>query len=206
VKRPTIEMMHEWAQIAHYPLREPELQWLEEINNANVLYYRWLYRLAAYMRPEVAMELGVCRAQGSAHIAAGVGLGGLTIGIDSNPWQPECANNTAAIREHGLRYEFLKADTTDHKTINAVRGFLGAQGKIGLLFIDTIHTYSQAIGEFYTYEPFLAKPAVIVMDDTLDPPNEVYRAFKAIPGERLEMNHLHIAGRGSVGFGAIIYG
>jgi len=195
--------MQEWAAVAHLRFWEPELQWLERINEANVLYYRWLYRLAEYLRPEVALELGVCRAQASAHIAANSRV---TIGVDIKPWEPEFSENAAAMRDQALDYRFILGASTAPETVEKVLEITReCRRLIELLFIDTIHVYNQAIGEFRTYESLLADGALVVMDDILDPPNEVYRAFQEIPGEHVEMSELHISDRGTVGFGAIIY-
>lgn len=200
---PTIRQMREWAQLAPLRFQDPELRWLEGINEANVLYYRWLYRAAEFMQPAIALELGVCRAQASAHIAPGAGV---MIGVDIQPWEPDFSRNVEAMKERGLDYRFIRGSSGEPETVRKVTEIL-QQGNwlIGLLFIDTIHTYNQAMGEFRCYRHLLAPGALVVMDDILDPPDEVYRAFQEIPGEHLEMNELHIAGRGSVGFGAVIY-
>ena len=202
MNQPTIKQMREWARLAPLRFQEPELQWLEALNPANVLYYRWLYRAALFMQPAVALELGICRAQGSAHIATNAGV---MIGVDINPWHPEFDQNVANILQHGLDYRFLRGPSTAPEIRERITEIVEEHGPIGLLFIDTVHTYNQAIGEFRAYEDLLASDALVVMDDILQPPDEVYRAFQEIPGEHFEASELHIADFGTVGFGAIIY-
>ena len=203
MNRPTIGQMQEWAQLAPLRFQEPELQWLEELNPENVLYYRWLYRAAAFLQPSVAIELGVCRAQGSAHIAAGGAK--VTIGIDRAPWEPQFSTNVAAMEAHGLDYRFILGETTEPKVRKQVVDLVRQYGPIELLFIDSTHVYWYAMHEWETYRGMVAEGAVIVMDDILDPP-EMYRAFAEILGEHINLPALHIAKRGVVGFGAIIYG
>ena len=201
-----LALLESFRKTAGNRFEHPDLQWLEEINKANVLYYRWMFRAASFMHPAVAMELGVCRAEGSAHIAAGADL---TIGVDIAPERPVFDENAAKIREHGREYIFIEGPSTAPQTVAKVFEITRERRKlIEFIFIDTIHTYNQAMGEFRTYEPLLAPGALIVMDDVLDPPNEVYRAFQEIPGQHLEMHELHYSDdwrRITVGFGAIVY-
>lgn len=203
MNRPTIAQMQEWAQLAPLRFQEPELQWLEELNEANVLYYRFLYRLAQYLQPAVALELGVARAQASAHIAAGGAK--VTIGIDRAPFEPQFSVNVAAMGAHGLDYRFILGDTTEPKVRKQVIDLVRQYGLIELLFIDSTHVYWYAMKEWETYRGMVAEGAVIVMDDILDPP-EMYWAFSEIPGQHMNFPDLHIAARGTVGFGTIIYG
>lgn len=200
----TIGQMQEWAISAHIRFQEPELQWLEDLNEANVLYYRFLFRLAQRLQPAVALELGVARAQASAHIAAGGAK--VMIGIDRQPFEPQFSANVAAMGAQGLDYRFILGDTTEPEVRKQVIDLVRRYGPIELLFIDSTHLYWYAKKEWETYQGMVAEGAVVVMDDILDPPNEVYRAFAEIPGQHINFPYLHIAGRGSVGFGAIIYG
>lgn len=200
---PNRRQIEQWAGAASYPFTSRNFQWLEKLNPANVIYYRWLFLAAYHTQPNLAVELGVCRAQASAHIAAGGAK--ITVGVDIAPWKPTFDENVALMGEHGLDYRFIEGHSTAPETVHQIAEIVKRVGPIEFLFIDTIHTYNQAWGEFLTYRALLAPGALVVMDDILDPPNEVYRAFEQIPGIHIEMPELHIAGRGSVGFGAIIY-
>jgi len=195
--------MRAWAAVARHRFQEPERQWLEGLNPENVPYYRWLHMASWFLLPRVAVELGVCKAFGSAHIASGRML--MTVGVDVNPWRPEFDETLKLIRERELNYRFIEGTSTAPETVVKVAGVVRQFGPIGLLFIDTIHTYRQALEEFRAYQSLLAYGSLVVMDDILDPPDEVYRAFREIPGTHVEMPDLHISGRGSVGFGAVIY-
>lgn len=199
----TIADMIPWATDAGYRFTDPKLQWLEELNEANVLYYRFLYRLAQHLQPTVALELGVARAQASAYIAAGGAK--VMIGIDRDPFEPYFSANVAAMEAHGLDYRFILGDTTAPEVRKQVIDIVRQYGPIELLFIDSTHVYWYAKKEWDTYRGMVAEGAVIVMDDIMDPP-EMYRAFGEVPGQHMNFPHLHIAGRGSVGFGVIIYG
>lgn len=202
MKRPTVAQMQTWADLATQRFGQPELQWLEERNSANVLYYRWLYYATTFIETTLAVELGVCRAEGSLHIAAAGPK--LTVGIDIKPWQPEFDENISVMAKRGLNYHFILGASTAPDTLAQISTIVAREGSVGLLFIDTVHTYNQAFGEFQAYRQFLSPGALVVMDDILDPP-EMYGAFVDVPGQHCEFPNLHIAGRGSVGFGAIIY-
>lgn len=198
--------MENWARVAENPFAAKELAWLEELNPEKASYYRWLFLVTHFAEPEVALELGVCRAQASAHIAAGGAR--VMVGVDKSPWQPEFDQAVAAIRERGHDYRFILGDTTAPTTRGQVAEIVKAEGPIGLLFIDSNHTYNQAMGEFLAYRDYLEEGAVIAMDD-LHAPEEVFTAFQEIPGDHLDLPGVHVAHwpvqSQDVGFGAIIY-
>lgn len=202
MRESTLREMRMWADQAYHRLVGPEVQWLEEINPANVLYYRWFYLLCQALRPRVALELGVCRAQNMAYMAAGGA--GLVIGVDRAPWQPEFDENVAMMQSRGLQHFIILGDTTSPETVRSIRQKVDGSGPIELLFIDSTHTYNQAKAEFVAYRDLLADGALVVMDD-IHAPEEVFRAFQEVPGLRLELNDLHVAGPRQVGFGAVVY-
>lgn len=198
----SLDSMTKWASIAHLPFIDPKLQWLEALNPANVLYYRWFYYVIRRLQPAVALELGISRAQGSAHLAAAGPK--VTIGIDRAPWGSIYEQNIAEIRRRGYDYRFIHANTLDPESQAQVRQIVGETGPLELLFIDSTHLAWHAKAEWELYRDMIPSGAIVVMDD-IRAPAEMYQAFLEIPGQHIEFPNLHIADRGSVGFGAIIY-
>jgi cephalosporin hydroxylase len=181
--------------------------WLEGGNDGGVLYRRFLYRLCKLAGVEVAIEMGIWNGCTTLHLAGGAKRA--VIGVDIDIARPRLLENAGVWQaELPGKLHLVKGDSTAPETVGQVAAILDSlKAKANLLFIDTIHTYSQAIAEFQAYKPLLAPRALVAMDDTLDPPDEVYRAFQEIPGEHLELNHLHMSEDWrnlKVGFGLII--
>lgn len=76
------------------------------------------------------------------------------------------------------------------------------EGKsIGLLHIDTEHTYTQAKNEFNAYTPYLSKPSVIIFDDLHAREDDVLRFFEELSFDKIQDDELHPG----CGWGAVIY-
>lgn len=71
-----------------------------------------------------------------------------------------------------------------------VNGFFNGQS-IGLLHIDTEHTYTQAKNEFHSYKPYFSKPAIIIFDDLHAMNDDVKRFFDELPYEKVQDDELH---------------
>lgn len=81
-----------------------------------------------------------------------------------------------------------------------VHPFLSGK-QIGLLHIDTEHSYSQASNEFGQFRSYLAKPAVIIFDDLHAMDDEVLRFFNELPFPKIQDDELHPG----CGWGAVWY-
>lgn len=207
MKQLTIEQLQKFAEQAEQPLQQ---QWLEDINPFGVTYYRWLFHICKFVKPQVALELGIARAQASAHMAAGGAK--VVIGVDREPWEPEFSIAVEAIRSRNLKFILVLGDTQHPRVVERVRSLVEQLGSVELLFIDSTHTYDQVLGEFQTYKSLLVNGALIVCDDLYTAENDVLRAFLEIPGEHIQLEELHTIHQHEVskedrvvGFGAVIY-
>jgi len=158
-------------------------------------YYTFLQLLAGAVRPQVSVELGVCRGGGSLHLAVGYPLGKV-IGVDVESLYPELI---ACVEELYPNFTFWQMDSIlaaeHYRSIN--------YGSIGILFIDTVHTSERALAEYAAWKPSLAEHAVVVLDDRLRV--SMREAWETIPGERIRLDNLHDASCATDGgFGVIL--
>lgn len=72
---------------------------------------------------------------------------------------------------------------------------------IGVLHIDTEHTFAQAREEFTAYKPFLAEGAVVLFDDTNACEGEVLKYLMSLPYDKFVDDRLHP----SCGYGGLVY-
>ena len=73
--------------------------------------------------------------------------------------------------------------------------------KIGLLHLDTEHSYAQVENEFGQYEPYLNKPAVVIFDDLHAQEDQVKQFFDELPYSKIQADDLHP----SCGWGVVLY-
>jgi len=72
---------------------------------------------------------------------------------------------------------------------------------IGLLHIDTEHSYAQASNEFGQYQPFLNTPAIVIFDDLHAMDDAVKRFFDELPYQKLQDDEMHPG----CGWGVVLY-
>lgn len=160
------------------------------------VYYRFLEVLARNMKPELMVELGVCGGGGSFHLAKG-NPDGKVIGIDIVDEYPD---NIDFVKMHCKNFEFWRVDSLaapDHISKKY------PDKQIGILFIDTVHTYSRTWKEFRHYQHKLGDGAVVVFDDLFR--EGMQDVWDELPGEKIRLDHLHVGGSPTDGgFGAII--
>lgn len=157
------------------------------------LYYRFLKLLANWKKPALSVELGVCGGGGSLHLAQGFPFGQV-VGIDIVNDYPE---NIKHIEENFDNFEFMIGDSKQlAKTVYDL------YGKVGLLFVDTDHTYQNTLDEWNAWEPYLEKGAIVCFDDMFRP--GVSEAVKTFPGKLYRFDYLHVGGEPTDGgFGVI---
>lgn len=73
--------------------------------------------------------------------------------------------------------------------------------EIGLLHIDTEHTFSMAKAEFEAYLPCLAKPSLILFDDLHAAEDDVLDYFRGLPYSKVQDDDLHPTS----GWGVVLY-
>jgi len=94
------------------------------------VYYRFLRLLTAYLGPRVSVELGVCGGGASLHMALGYPQGKV-FGIDITLEYPD---NIEYIKKICPNFSFIQTSSLEAAAL--YRG-----PPVGLLFIDTVHTY-----------------------------------------------------------------
>lgn len=165
-------------------------EWLDNLFSLDGRpYYRYLYRLAKKVNPDVIVELGVQTGRSTAHLAKGAPKARV-IGIDPQPWdlteiQKECPN-IEIIVDYSER-----VDISDFPEVD-------------ILFIDSAHTHDQVMTEFNMYSQLVRRGGVILLDDINLPDGhgeskDMRKAWDAMPEPKLELNFLH-----GHGFGVIV--
>ena len=158
-------------------------------------YYAFLYHLAETLgEGDVILVLGMYRATCCAHMAAASTAVVIGIDIDIHEDVEPLATK--------YRFNYICGDVVDANVVERVAEFISiAGGVLRLVFFDSSHTYSQVMGEFDTYRHFLQDGALLVFDDIHIEEDDVLRAVNEIPGEFIQLDHLHSA----QGFGVKIY-
>lgn len=153
-------------------------------------YYRFLKILATQLRPKLSVELGVCGGGGSFYLATGY-PNGTVVGIDLVDDHPE---NINFILGQCPNFRFWLGDS-----VKVAPGAHRKYGEVGVLFVDTIHTYGRTLAEFRAWEPYLAEGAVVCFDDLLR--FEMGEIWNDLPGPKLRLDELHATAEG--GFGVL---
>lgn len=154
-------------------------------------YYHLMYLCAKHNGVGRCIELGVEGGRGSNAMLQGLrnsNRGGLGVtGIDNNK-KPELDRLI-----NGGGFEFILGSS-----LPPPRDF----GKcVGLLHIDTEHTFAQAREEFTAYKPYLTDGAVVLFDDTNACEGEVLKYLLSLPYDKFVDDRLHP----SCGYGGIVY-
>jgi predicted O-methyltransferase YrrM len=147
------------------------------------VYYRFFRLLAASLHPTLSVELGTCGGGGALHTALGW-PDGKVVGIDADR---AYAENIAYVEERCPNFQFMWGDSV------MLAPEVGKIGTVDILFIDTRHTYEQTWDEFNAYRPFLARDAVICLDDLFRPGMEEVWYELPVP-HRIRLDKLHIGG------------
>lgn len=155
-------------------------------------YYRFLRLLAGMLQPALSVELGVCGGGGSLHLALG-NPKGRVIGVDyayDHPDHIRYINNVCP------NFSFYLYDSIEAAMV------VGEQyGEVGILFVDTVHTYERTLAEFAAWHPYLAKNAIVCFDDLFRP--GMAEAWAALPGNKIRIDALHDQAEDGGGFGVL---
>ena len=146
-------------------------------------YLNFLYSLAQYMRPNFIVELGVLHGLSAVHLAAG-SYESTVIGIDIS----------------------LSALCNDIPVKNAI--FIEADPlkinlrfiEVGILFIDSEHTYETTMAQYRKFRPLMAPGGVICLDD-IHLGEGMDRVWQEISEPKIELPMLH---EGQSSFGVVI--
>ena len=161
-----------------------------------VKYYGFLYYVMQDFNLRVALECGVYSAIATEHMIESR-PDSMVIGIDWE-FQPQYVE---VYNRHPNNVVFICADTTSTSTVNRVSNIL--EGKtIDLLFLDSTHDGITPQMEFQLYLFMLSNETLICCDDIRDPRMKDF--WKWLPGTKMELDDMHMAGDQSVGFGVSI--
>jgi predicted O-methyltransferase YrrM len=166
------------------------------------LYYRFLYLLAQEAQPEISVELGVCGGGGSLHLALGWPKG-IVVGVDVSNDYPDqikhimdTCDNFEFVREDSLKLVDIMYSSSPFRYVLAPR--------VGILFIDTVHTYEQTCDEWDSWRPLMHPNGIVVLDDLFR--EGMQEAWDALPGrDKIRLDYLHIGGAPTDGgYGVIL--
>jgi cephalosporin hydroxylase len=148
------------------------------------------------MKPQVFVELGTCGG-GAARNVAMVNPDVLVISIDVNKLP-----QVSLIERDCKNFRFVCGDSV------GLAETIGKEntGKIGVMFIDTIHEYQHTMNEFNAWRPYLADGAVVCFDDlNRQGMDRVWRELPGIKTGFSDLSAMHISGSPTDGgFGALI--
>lgn len=158
-------------------------------------YYRLFWLIAKTLKPDLTVELGSWRGDGSAHFAVGNPAGEcIAIDIHKDSDYAGLAKLKEAA-EHLPNLTFVQAWSWD--AIEQVRAL---DRKIDLLFIDSWHDYDHAKQDWDLYSPLLADTALVICDDITTAFNfdGMLRFWEELPGEKFLDDRVH---RGAIPMG-----
>lgn len=148
-------------------------------------YLNFLYSLAQYMRPNFIVELGVLHGLSAAHLAAG-SCESMVIGIDIN-LSALCPD-----------FEWHNAMFIEGDPLKINLQF--PHGGIGILFIDSEHTYETTMAQYRKFRPLMAPGGVICLDD-IHLGEGMDRVWQEINEPKIELPMLH---EGQSSFGVVM--
>lgn len=165
-------------------------------------YYRFLWLLAQNVQPSLSVELGLAGGGGSFHLALGW-LNGIVVGVERDPGDDWQKANWAHMKELCPNFVLWPGDSAE-----SAPEIARLYGPVSILFIDTVHEYSETMAEWAAWEPFMAEKAVVCMDDLFRWGMD--RAWAEVPWpNKLKINELHdgaevgLDGYGGGGFGIV---
>jgi len=149
-------------------------------------YYHLLYNLAqtAYKQELLCVELGVEKGRGCASMAL---TGADVVGVDHFR-----SGEIAVVESTFPNFSFLEMDSLPVPT--------QIKRPIGVLHVDTEHTYAQAREELKGYAPLLADGAVVCFDDLHAMNDAVAKFFFKLDCPKIADDRLH-----ECGYGVILY-
>ena len=155
-------------------------------------YYHLMYLLAGSIGSllphwSLCVELGVEKGRGSAAMALS---GQPVFGVDHTR-----KGEIAVVQRRFPKFCFLEQPSTP------VPGTIKNQGcPIGVLHVDTGHSYGQAREEWEHYEPLLAERAVVLFDDTHAMGDDVARFVVSLKHPMIFDERLHECGYAVVAY------
>lgn len=164
------------------PFLDSRYDWQKNDNGAEWPYYRFFYHLSKWLQPDLVVELGGYQGTAAAHFAAGWSktiVTSIDHHTDSGDETNQHLMQLACLEYSNMRYirgwtnpvaaEREKGNHSLGDAPNAcdeVRAIMfNANRKIDILFIDSWHTYDNAVLDWQYYKPLLNSPALVICDD-----------------------------------------
>lgn len=152
-------------------------------------YLNFLYYLAEHMNPTWIVELGVLHGLSIAHLSAGSPSStvvGIDISLSGLCHELPCPN----------RVIFIEGDPLEIDLRFPLMTNLG----IGILFIDSEHTYETTMAQYKKFRPLMVPGGVICLDD-IHLGEGMDRVWQEISEPKIELPMLH---EGQSSFGVVI--
>ncbi len=188
----TAQELHSIAEISDFPLGNPYLDSLYGSGGPCGPYYRFLYHLAAKIKPTLIVELGAYRGGSTAYLAKGAPQCKV-IAVEPYP-QPEFESVLKACPN----IDWRKDASLSKDVLDSV-----ADKSVDICFIDTVHNEEYAIPEYKAWCPKMKDGGVMFFDDiTIDDLMiSAWANIKALDErEKISLPTLHYSG-----FGAILF-
>lgn len=145
-------------------------------------YVRCLYHWAAKVQPKLIVETGTDAGRGTIHLAKG-SPSSKVVTVDSNK----------ACTEYVRRMALPNVVAVTEDSPETSRRF--ADGSIGILFLDSDHSYRHVQRELQAFLPKMQSGAIVFMDDLHLKP-EMERLWNEITYPKREVSDLHFTGFG----------
>lgn len=165
-------------------------------------YYRLFYLIAQQFKPVVVVELGGWQGTAAAHFAAGAPEA-TVISIDHHRDPGDDINRVRMLEvvdRFGVRYlqgwttpgyeeEYHKGARSVFEDVKAILG----ERKIDILFIDSWHEGRYFKRDWDYYQPLLADPALVIVDDVFNDGFfvDMVETFETLPGQKFTNAELH---------------
>jgi len=153
-------------------------QWQMHNNAVEWPYYRFFYYLSKVYKPSIVVELGGWQGTAAAHFAAGnPDTQVFTIDHHTDPGDDynRMKMLEACERYSNIQYlqgwtnpELTESQKDKHSLGNAPNALPSVPHGIDILFIDSWHTYDNAMLDWKYYKPLLNSPALVICDDIQD--------------------------------------
>jgi hypothetical protein len=187
------------VNIAERVVADPELGHSALVINpweSEARYPRFLRRVMQELGLRVAVECGVYYGISTEYMILSSD-DSFVIGID---WELRLETIGPIYERHPKNVIFLNHDTTSagHKVAELLDG-----RTIDLLFLDSTHDGVTPTKEFMQLHSELSDISLICCDDILD--TRMIYFWNDLPGEKVELNDLHLSYGVSVGFGVSVY-
>jgi predicted O-methyltransferase YrrM len=193
---------HMAARFNPLPLQDNFLnmryEWQKVTNSVEWPYYRFFWHLAKMLQPRLIVELGGWQGTAAAHFADGHRIARVMT-VDHHTDPGDEINRQKMLEACEVFSNIIYLERGNHALGDAlsVRPRIKHAGKIDILFIDSWHTYENAMLDWEYYEPLLNSPALVICDDIQDgeiagaPISGMLRFWSELPEPKFLNGNLH---------------